>query len=479
MRRTFYAAILFTVLLIGLVAGPVASGAIEEFRVTEVFLKADDGMPSGPCPLRVAFRGYITANGPGRIKYTFTRSDGANGPVHIMEFKRAGTQAVMTDWTLGDATVLPRYEGWQAVKVLSPAVVESSHETGSFALSCAQLGPPVSPPVAARATGAELAAAYEDRLSQITAPSLDKFKNDFSKLESLNKELQSKLDRAAKAANFDTQKLQAEFKTILQEKDRDKLDQRVVAFSDRYEQQFTQQLNAAGIDIATERRRMASLIGLEQQQVTPAAFLSAHRMLAVGTLSEFVDDRPPVEAAPEFYEDVFAAPFTRAGSRFPGSANEREGSLVSGVSSGPLSLETRPQQNLAYVGQGLSTRRGARRFHVSVSINDLTVYMKADALGGFASAEFAITLRVFDGARVVATRRVPVERFASTIVGFNRLNRSFPPMTLGCEFERSSTSASGNYLMVVEFEALASSFGVGVAQSSASGRVGPFTVRTY
>lgn len=521
MRRTFYAAILLTVSLICLVAGPVASGANEKFSVTAVFLKADDGRPSGPCPLRVVFRGYITANGPGKIKYTFPRSDGANGPVHIMEFKRAGTQAVMTDWTLGDATVLPRYEGWQAVKVLSPAVVESSHETGSFVLSCGssnevsanamqainpqgppidnqkrvdqlrpgndhipnpqdrtQLGPSVAPPVAAPETGAALVAAYEDRLAKITAPNLDKFKNDFSKLKLLRAELQLNLDRAAKAGDFETQKLQAEFKAILQEKDRSKLDQRVAEFSDKYEQQFTQQLNAAGIDIATERQRMVSLIGLEQQQVTSQAYLSAHRMLAVGTVSEFVDDRPPVEAAPEFYEEVFSAPFTHTGSRYPGS-DERAGSVRSGVSSGPLSLETRPQQNLVFVGQALSTRRGARRLRVSVSINDLDVYMKADAIGGVASAEFTITLRVFDGARVVATRRVPVERFAATIVGFHRLDRRFPPMTLGCEFESSTTSASGNYLMVVEFETLASSVGIGVAQSSASGRVGPFTVRTY
>jgi hypothetical protein len=275
------------------------------------------------------------------------------------------------------------------------------------------------------------------------------------------------------------QKLQAEFKTILQEKDRHKLDQQVAEFSDRYEQQFTRQLNAAGIDIATERQRMASLIGLEQQQVTAEAYLNARRMLAVGTVSEFVDDRPPVEAAPEFYEDVFAAPFSLARSQAPGSANDRDGSMGSGVSSGPLSLETRPQQNLVYVGQFLSTRRGARRLRVSVSINDLDVYMRADAIGGVASAEFAITLRVFDGERVVATRRVPVERFAATIVGFNRLNRRFPPMTLGCEFERGSSSGSGNYLMVVEFETIASSVGIGSAQSSASGRVGSFTVRTY
>ncbi len=136
MRSTFYAAMLFTLLLGCSITGLAASGLRDEFKVTEVFLKADDGRPTGPCPLRVTFRGYITANGPGAIKYTFTRSDGATGPVYIMEFKKAGTQAVMTDWTLGDPRVLPRYAGWQAVKVLSPVEIESNHDTGSFEINC-------------------------------------------------------------------------------------------------------------------------------------------------------------------------------------------------------------------------------------------------------------------------------------------------------------------------------------------------------
>ena len=136
MRSTFYAAMLFTLLLVCSITGLAASGVRDEFKVTEVFLKADDGRPTGPCPVRVVFRGYITANGPGAIKYTFTRSDGATGPVYIMEFKKAGTQAVMTDWTLGDPRVLPRYAGWQAVKVLLPEGVESNHDTGSFEINC-------------------------------------------------------------------------------------------------------------------------------------------------------------------------------------------------------------------------------------------------------------------------------------------------------------------------------------------------------
>jgi hypothetical protein len=136
MRSTFYVAMLFTLLLGCSITGLAASGVRDEFKVTEVFLKADDGRPVGPCPLRVVFRGYITANGPGAIKYTFTRSDGATGPVYIMEFKKAGTQAVMTDWTLGDPRVLPRYAGWQAVKVLSPVEIESNHDTGAFEIYC-------------------------------------------------------------------------------------------------------------------------------------------------------------------------------------------------------------------------------------------------------------------------------------------------------------------------------------------------------
>ena len=136
MRSTFYVAMLFTLLMGCSITRLAASGVSDDFKVTEVFLKADDGRPTGPCPLRVTFRGYITANGPGAIKYTFTRSDGATGPVYIMEFKKAGTQAVMTDWTLGDPRVLPRYSGWQAVKVLLPEGVESNHDTGSFEINC-------------------------------------------------------------------------------------------------------------------------------------------------------------------------------------------------------------------------------------------------------------------------------------------------------------------------------------------------------
>jgi len=105
-------------------------------RVTEAFLKADDGRMSGNCPMRVVFNGHITVDGPVTVIYTFTRSDGATAPTYKLEFQQAGTQSVTTDWTLGDERDLPAYSGWQAIKIISPDKLESSHETGAFSIAC-------------------------------------------------------------------------------------------------------------------------------------------------------------------------------------------------------------------------------------------------------------------------------------------------------------------------------------------------------
>lgn len=127
-RNTFMAAAFFMALAV-----PSFS---QDLRVTATALKADHFENSGDCPVTVKFSGYITTNGPGKVKYTFTRSDGATAPVFVLKFSQAGTQLVSTYWQLGSASALPRYEGWQAIKILSPNELESSHETGSFRMAC-------------------------------------------------------------------------------------------------------------------------------------------------------------------------------------------------------------------------------------------------------------------------------------------------------------------------------------------------------
>jgi len=104
--------------------------------VTRVGLKAD-GNNTGRCPLTVNFTGFITTTGSGDVQYTFIRSDGIAGPVLSAHFKDAGTQAVTTSWGLGEGSDQPHYEGWAAIRILSPNQLESSHETGSFSITCA------------------------------------------------------------------------------------------------------------------------------------------------------------------------------------------------------------------------------------------------------------------------------------------------------------------------------------------------------
>ncbi len=134
-RKSFIAIFILTLATALPPAGSRASLAQKE-RVKDAGLKADEAQVNGQCPVTVRFTGYVTATGPGIVKYTFTRSDGATGPVFTLEFKEASTQYVTTSWTLGDASALPTYEGWQAIKILSPNEFESNHETGRFAIAC-------------------------------------------------------------------------------------------------------------------------------------------------------------------------------------------------------------------------------------------------------------------------------------------------------------------------------------------------------
>jgi hypothetical protein len=119
-------------LLSGASGGKKTGGA---FAVTDAILKADNANSTGQCPVTVNFTGYITTNGPGTVKYTFTRSDGAIGPVFTLDFDAAGTKTVNTTWTLGGVGLM-EYAGWQRLKILSPNEIESSAETGSFKISC-------------------------------------------------------------------------------------------------------------------------------------------------------------------------------------------------------------------------------------------------------------------------------------------------------------------------------------------------------
>lgn len=134
----------FTAVLLVLSTLPVhSSAAAQKFSVTDVSVKADNVNGGAPCPVTLNFTGSISTDSPGTVQYVFIRSDGATGPVQTLDFKAAGTQTVSTSWTLGDAKSLPSYQGWQALRIISPNAIESSHDTGSFMMNCGGSANPI------------------------------------------------------------------------------------------------------------------------------------------------------------------------------------------------------------------------------------------------------------------------------------------------------------------------------------------------
>jgi hypothetical protein len=120
----------FALATLCLTAALTLTAAGQDFRVTGVTLNADPRPEAAPCPVTLNFSGTVTTNGAGVVKYTFMRNDGATAPVYTLEFDAAGTKPLNTTWTLD----LPAYEGWQAVKILSPN--ETFSEKAPFRLTC-------------------------------------------------------------------------------------------------------------------------------------------------------------------------------------------------------------------------------------------------------------------------------------------------------------------------------------------------------
>ncbi|HEV3469805.1 MAG TPA: hypothetical protein VG148_10830 [Pyrinomonadaceae bacterium] len=117
-----------------LTARRLTAPAAQKFAVTAVSLLASPSRYQGSCPAKINFDGVIEANGPGTVRYTFVRSDGATGPTQTLVFKSAGRLPVNNTWSIGGAG-LPHFSGWQAIRILDPAPAESG--PARFTVQCA------------------------------------------------------------------------------------------------------------------------------------------------------------------------------------------------------------------------------------------------------------------------------------------------------------------------------------------------------
>ncbi len=118
------------ILLSLLVSLPLAA------KVTSVTTSVSPASFAGACPKLFEFSAVIAVDAPGVVTFKWIRSDGALAPEQKIEFKQAGKQVVKTTWTLGDATKLPAYDGWEAVQILTPNALVSNR--AAFGLKCAQ-----------------------------------------------------------------------------------------------------------------------------------------------------------------------------------------------------------------------------------------------------------------------------------------------------------------------------------------------------
>src|SRR5712692_72933 len=106
---------------------PSPSQTTSAFHVVEAILRADPFNYSGACPVSINFSGRISAVGSGTVSYRFIRSDGASAPIQTLTFTGSASQDVSETWTLGGAGT--RYSGWEAIRIVDPNAMDSSHAT--------------------------------------------------------------------------------------------------------------------------------------------------------------------------------------------------------------------------------------------------------------------------------------------------------------------------------------------------------------
>jgi len=106
---------------------------VPQFRIVEVFLRADPFDYVGVCPVMITFSGRVSvAGGAGMVSYKWIRNDGASAPVETLTFTGPGSQEISTTWYIGDVGM--NYSGWQAIEILDPQALTS--DRAEFKIQC-------------------------------------------------------------------------------------------------------------------------------------------------------------------------------------------------------------------------------------------------------------------------------------------------------------------------------------------------------
>jgi hypothetical protein len=100
-------------------------------KVTRVQLRPLRTSPQKiKCPVHIHLYGWISTDGPAKVKYTWVSSDGRSWPETSLTFGVKATQFVSVSWELGKPG--HNVNAWIQLEVLSPNTVESTKTTASF-----------------------------------------------------------------------------------------------------------------------------------------------------------------------------------------------------------------------------------------------------------------------------------------------------------------------------------------------------------
>src|SRR5258708_12516540 len=115
--------------------------------------------------------------------------------------------------------------------------------------------------------GFEAIPTYQKELPKTGAPYQTKFENDLARLKSFNDKFQPDILAAQKKLGFDPEAMNAELLAMTKGTDRARHMQRQKEFEAKYETQLIKLTQAAGIDVAVQRRQLISLLDLKNTPV--------------------------------------------------------------------------------------------------------------------------------------------------------------------------------------------------------------------
>ncbi len=195
--------------------------------------------------------------------------------------------------------------------------------------------------------------------------------------------------------------------------------------------------------------------------------------------------QPPVESLPvrfDPYNQLLSAPF-EDGTSFPPVVNQlgptvdrRTGRMYVNM----VAAFINAQFMTASLHQSFRVPADARVIRAELNFAEGPHWwITMDAIGGYASAEAVVSLRIMDGATVVAEDRHSAIRVVTSVVGYQLVHGvSRRSLRLGCTWTRPVVGLDGTYTIAVVYEGLAGAGGFAAVGNSGGLRLGGVRVRS-